>query len=69
MWDPPVDGHHTDVIYLAGELVEAGKYKRLGSQEHVELKGEDYLPASLDGRVATYAKVHQTWGQREAQFA
>lgn len=44
-------------LYLAGERVPPGIYREIGNQREVILECEDYLPASLDGRVACYEVV------------
>jgi hypothetical protein len=49
-------------IYLAGERVPAGIYREVETEREVRLDQEDYLPASLDGRVASYVRVSYTWG-------
>jgi hypothetical protein len=50
-------------LYLAGERVAPGIYKQVGGTRQLSLDREDYLPASLDGRVACYERVEHTWGQ------
>ena len=52
-------------IYLAGELAPAGLYQRIGTSQTVELNQQDYLPATFDGRVACYARVHSFWAEME----
>jgi hypothetical protein len=54
----------TESIYLAGELAPAGLYQRIGSTHTVRLIVQDYLPATLDGRVACYARVHSLWSDQ-----
>ena len=49
-----------DSIYLAGELAPAGLYQRIGTTQTVRLNRHDYLPASLDGRVACYARARRS---------
>lgn len=41
-------------LFLAGEYVLAGTYRQIDSHREVCLVKADYLPASLDGRVACY---------------
>lgn len=53
-------------LFLAGEKVLPGLYRQIGSRREVRLDKEDYLPASLDGRVACYMRVRNTWGQIES---
>ncbi len=50
-------------VYLAGEKVLPGRYKQMGGGREVLLEAEDVLPASLDGQVAVYMRVNQTWGE------
>lgn len=45
-------------LFLAGERVPAGTYREVDSGRDICLEGEDYLPASLDGRVACYVCLH-----------
>lgn len=66
MWQTRVDESANDV-YLAGERVLAGTYRQVGGSREIEMNGEDALPASLDGRVACYMRVHSTWAQIAAQ--
>jgi hypothetical protein len=44
-------------LYLAGERVPPGVYREISSRREVRLEREDYLPASLDGRVACYQRM------------
>ena len=62
MWQTRAD-ESADEMYLAGEKVLAGRYRQVGSAREVELDAEGVLPASLDGRVACYMRVHSTWEQ------
>ena len=50
-------------FYLAGTLAPAGLYQLVGTNIKILLTEEDYLPASLDGRVACYETVRFTWHQ------
>ena len=52
-----------DDLFLAGEKVEAGTYRQIGGGREIRLDKDDFLPASLDGRVACYMRVNSTWGQ------
>ncbi len=54
---------HGEEIYLAGERVLPGTYRQVGGMREVRLDHEDILPASLDGRVACYMRISNTWGQ------
>jgi hypothetical protein len=53
-------------IYLAGERVPPGIYQEVGGQREVHLNCEDYLPASLDGRVACFVRADQSWRLQHA---
>lgn len=45
-------------LHCAGQFVAAGTYREVeGCGRTVVLSREDYLPASLDGRVACYERV------------
>ena len=57
----------TESIYLAGELAPAGLYQRIGTSHTIRLIHQDYLPATLDGRVACYARLHSLWSERSKQ--
>jgi len=50
-------------LYLAGERVPPGLYRMIGTTREINLGVEDTLPASLDGRVACYERVNDTWSQ------
>ena len=50
-------------LFLAGERVKPGIYRQIGGGREVRLEQEDYLPASLDGRVACYMRLQSTWAQ------
>jgi len=50
-------------IYLAGERVPPGQYQDTSSGREICLERQDFLPASLDGRVAAYIRVEHTWRQ------
>lgn len=56
-----------DDLYLAGEKVLAGTYRQIGGGREIRLEKDDFLPASLDGRVACYMRIHSTWGQMAEQ--
>ncbi len=63
MWKQPENDQFVDELFLAGERVPSGVYKQIGGAREITLDHEDFLPASLDGRVACYMKVHSTWSQ------
>lgn len=65
MWEQPDNDQFVDELYLAGERVPSGVYRQLGSTREVRLEHEDFLPASLDGRVACYVRMNYTWSQLE----
>ena len=48
-------------LFLAGERVLPGIYRQVGGGREVRLEQEDYLPASLDGRVACYTRLNRNW--------
>lgn len=50
-------------VYLAGERVPSGYYHQIGTRRRIFLPQEDYLPASLDGRVACYERLDHIWCQ------
>ena len=52
-----------DELFLAGEKVRPGTYRQIGGVRQVLLEYDDFLPASLDGRVACYMRVQDTWEQ------
>ena len=54
-------------LYLAGEKVRPGTYRQIGGERQVLLEYEDFLPASLDGKVACYTRVCDTWEQLSGQ--
>jgi len=56
-----------DELFLAGERVMPGTYRQVGGARQVLLEQEDFLPASLDGQVACYMRVHSTWEQLSSQ--
>lgn len=49
---------HEDHLFRAGQVAPPGVYQQVdGLRRTVVLHGPDYLPASLDGRVACYQRV------------
>src|SRR5690242_5848067 len=60
MWIPPENGQYADELYVAGEIVPAGVYRRVGTDVLLRLDRSDRLPATLDGRVACYV-IERTW--------
>lgn len=64
MWHSPEFDEGDDAIFLAGEKVSQGTYRLIGgSGRQVTLETDDILPASLDGRVACYQRIDNTWEQ------
>jgi len=63
MWQEVERDMSADELYLAGEKVLPGVYRQVGGGREIHLEQEDFLPASLDGRVACYQRVQNTWGQ------
>jgi len=51
----------TDSYYVAGQRVSPGMYVEVESRKVVQLMREDRLPASCDGRVATYVQRPLNW--------
>jgi hypothetical protein len=45
-------------IFLAGERVHSGIYRQIDGMREVVVKHDGHLPASLDGTVATYYRIH-----------
>lgn len=66
MWKQPENDQFTEELFLAGERVPSGTYRQIGGGREVCLERDDILPASLDGRVACYLRVHNTWNQLES---
>ncbi len=58
----PLEGE----IFPAGKRVAPGHYKQIGGTRELYLDHEDYLPASLDGRVACYERVQYTWEKMQS---
>lgn len=50
-------------IFTAGQKVLPGIYRHLENGREVKLEQEDYLPATLDGRVACYSLVRRNWAE------
>ena len=69
MWNSPENDQFADELYLAGEKVPSGVYRQIGGNREVRLEKEDFLPASLDGRVACYMRVNMTWEQLRQHVA
>jgi hypothetical protein len=63
MWTQPENDQYIEELHLAGEQVGPGRYRQIGSSREVLLQKEDRLPASLDGRVACYVQIRNTWSQ------
>jgi hypothetical protein len=66
MW-PQTERELDDELFLAGERVRPGTYRQVGGARQVSLEKEDFLPASLDGRVACYMRIQDTWEQLSRQ--
>lgn len=56
------DGSDRELL-LAGQRTRPGNYQELGTGRTITLKQEDALPATLDGRVACYIRLDNTWAQ------
>ncbi len=63
MWQNSEHDPFADELFLAGERVLPGTYRQVGGGREIRLEREDVLPASLDGRVACYKRVQNTWAQ------
>ena len=63
MWQQPEHDQFAEEIFLAGERVESGAYKQVGTGRILRLSEAGHLPASLDGRVACYVRMF-TWAER-----
>lgn len=63
MWHRSEGDLAVDELFLAGEKVRPGTYRQVGGGREIHLETEDTLPASLDGRVACYMRISNTWGQ------
>ena len=66
MWRQREYDQFAEELFLAGERVPPGLYRQLDSKREIHLTSEDYLPASLDGHVACYVRVHRR-GQIQAE--
>jgi hypothetical protein len=69
MWHSPEFDDGDEAIFLAGERVSPGYYRLVGGTgRQIILETDDVLPGTLDGRVACYIRVDNTWEQiaREA---
>jgi hypothetical protein len=62
-WTKPENDQYAEDLHLAGERVQPGSYHQVGTARVVVLEQEDVLPASLDGRVACYTRLGNTWGE------
>ncbi len=69
MWKQPENDQFADELFLAGERVPSGIYRQVGNGREVRLESEDTLPASLDGRVACYLRIANTWSQIKQHHA
>jgi hypothetical protein len=67
MWQEAEQDLFARDLYLAGERVMPGTYRQIGSSREIHLDTEDFLPASLDGHVACYRRVENTWKQLALQ--
>ncbi len=65
MWhSPDFDDDGDEALFLAGERVSPGNYRLVGGTgRQIILEEDDVLPATLDGRVACYMRVDNTWEQ------
>jgi hypothetical protein len=63
MWQEGERDAFADELYLAGEKVLPGIYRQVEDGREIYLEKEDFLPASLDGRVSCYQRALPRWGQ------
>lgn len=56
-------------LFVAGDCVPPGRYRQVGTDREVYFEEEDILPGSLDGRVACYELVENTWRQLQQRRA
>jgi hypothetical protein len=63
MWQNTEHDPFAEELFLAGERVLPGIYRQIGGGREVRLEKEDTLPASLDGHVACYKRIRNTWAQ------
>ena len=68
MWNTKAE-ENAEELFLAGEKVLPGTYRQIGGGREIRLDAEDILPGSLDGRVACYMRIHNTWAQVSRQSA
>jgi hypothetical protein len=54
--------------FVAGQKVPAGVYLNVEFRREVQLKDEDVLPATCDGRVAVYVRRPRTWAEMSQEF-
>jgi hypothetical protein len=52
-----------DTYYVAGQRVAPGTYLEVESRKVIHVDREDQLPASCDGRVATYVHRPLNWAR------
>ncbi len=57
------DHNSDDTIYCAGEKAPAGRYVEIETRREILMDIEDFLPASLDGRVAVYRPKPLSWAE------
>lgn len=69
MWRQPESEPFGEETYLAGERVLPGMYRQVDGPREILLAHEDFLPASLDGRVACYRRVQYVWAEMERRKA
>lgn len=54
-------------LFLAGARVPAGTYRQIETNREIVFNTEDYLPGSLDGRVACYERAAGRWNHLQTQ--
>jgi hypothetical protein len=64
------NGHYDPIAsepFIAGQVVEPGLYRRVGTNIEICMHEKGCLPASLDGRVACYERVCNTWSHHTSR--
>ena len=71
MWQQEYD-QFAEELFLAGERVPPGNYRQIDSKRDIQIPSKDYLPASLDGRIALCAHTHmgaRDGGRKRSEFS
>jgi hypothetical protein len=54
-------------VFVAGQVVPPGVYRRINSRREVRLNEKGILPATCDGRVAIYERRTHTWAELRSE--